>query len=147
MSKSHAAAEFDGLDALLDRFVAVWEDGGYEAGAESPVGRELWKWEYQRHIQEAFLDDHDVSALVATDVEELVEAFDEPVGIDTPIPVYMLGGGANGGIAWRDFKDISLADPAATAETLSFFFDPTEDLEDRIDAFQAHYGAADTGPG
>lgn len=38
MSASLSAIEFDGVDGLLDRFVEVWDDGGYEQGSESPVG-------------------------------------------------------------------------------------------------------------
>jgi MoxR-like ATPase/predicted RNA-binding protein with PUA-like domain len=77
----------------------------------------------------------------------LIEAIDESTGIGDRVPVYMLGGGANGGIAMRDFKDISLADPESTAQTLSFFFDPDGDLGERLEAFRDYYSSVDTSPG
>ncbi|ELY39876.1 AAA family ATPase [Natronorubrum tibetense] len=139
--------EFGGIDALIDRFVDVWRAGGYEEDAESPVGWETWKWDYQKHLQEEFLSNHEITNLSPDDVEELTEVLDEKVSLNTRVPVYMLGGGANGGIAWRDFKEISREDPGEAAKTLSFFFDTTEDIEERLEAFREFYSEIDTGPG
>ncbi len=139
--------KFEEIEALIDRFVDVWQAGGYEEDTESPVGWETWKWDYQQHLQERFLNDHEITDLSPDDVELLVEVLDEKVSIGNRIPVYMLGGGANGGIAWRDFTEISLEDPEAAAEMLSFFFDATEDVEERLEAFREFYAEIDTAPG
>ena len=147
MSESKPAVEFEDIGDLLDRFVEVWRAGGYEKGADSPVGWETWKWEYREHLEKKFLRDYDISDLDPEDIEPLIEAIDESTGIDDRVPVYMLGGGANGGIAMRDFKEISLADPESTAQTLSFFFDPDGDLGERLETFREYYSSVDTSPG
>lgn len=147
MSKSKPAIEFGEISDLLDRFVEIWRAGGYEKGADSPVGWETWKWEYREHLEKEFLRDYDISNLDPEDIRPLIEAIDESTGIDDRVPVYMLGGGANGGIAMRDFKDISLSDPESTAQTLSFFFDPDSDLGERLETFQEYYSSVDTSPG
>ncbi len=139
--------EFDEVSDPIARFVKMWKDGGYKQDAESPVGWETWKWEYRRHLQDEFLADHRVTELSADEIPTLVGVLDEPVGIETKIPVYMLGGGANGGIAWDDFKKISESDPEATADTLSFFFDSDEDIVERLNTFQEFYTDVDTAPG
>ena len=147
MSGENGAIEFEGIDTVIDRFVDVWNAGGYEKGAESPVGWETWKWDYRQHLQEGFLNDHEITDLSPDEVEILIEVLDEKVSIEYQLPVYMLGGGMTGGVAWRNFKDISLKNPEATAETLSFFFDATEDIEERIEAFREFYAGIDTSPG
>ena len=145
MSESASEIVFDGLDAVVDRFVEVWDAGGYEEGAASPAGWETWKWDYQRHLEAEFLADTEVTELSPSDVPVLLEVLDEQVSIDTKIPAYMLGGGQNGGVAWHEFKEVSEADVAATADTLSFFFDPTEDLVERLDRFREFYADVEAG--
>jgi len=139
MSESSSGIEFDGIDDVINRFIEVWDAGGYEEDAASPVGWETWKWDYQRHLEAEFLADTEVTELSPSDVGRLIEALDEKVSIDTKIPPYMLGGGQNGGVAWHEFKEVSEADIEATADMLSFFFDPTEDLVDRLDRFREFY--------
>jgi len=149
MSDSQVKIEFDGIDDVVERFVEVWDAGGYEEGAASPVGWETWKWDYQQHVETKFLADTTVTALTPSDVPVLIEVFDKPVSIGTKIPSYMLGGGQNGGVAWHQFKEISEADPEATADMLSFFFDPEEDLVERVERFREFYSGveAKTAPG
>ena len=149
MSESASEIVFDGVDNVIDRFVEVWDSDGYEEGAASPVGWETWKWDYQRHLEAEFLADTEVTELSPSDVPVLLEVLDEQVSIDTKIPAYMLGGGQNGGVAWHEFKQVSEADVEATADTLSFFFDTTEDLVERLDRFQEFYAdvEANSAPG
>lgn len=45
MAEPSPEIEFEDIDRVLDRFVEVWENDGYEQGGESPVGYETWKWE------------------------------------------------------------------------------------------------------
>ena len=139
MSKSSSGIEFEGIDKVVNRFVEVWDAGGYEKDATSPVGWETWKWDYQRHLEAEFLADTKVTELSPSDVSILLEVLDEQVSIDTKIPAYMLGGGQNGGVAWHEFKEVSEADLEATADLLSIFFDPTEDLVERLDQFREFY--------
>jgi MoxR-like ATPase len=147
MSGTDDVIVFKKVNELLTRFEDVWNEGGYEQEADTSVGWETWKWDYREHIQAEFLDEHEITELTSEDIEPLLVVLNEPVSIDSQIPVYMLGGGTNGGIAWRDFKEISRENPTATAETLSFFFDPSEDIEERLEAFHEYYDAIETGPG
>ncbi|WP_256299289.1 AAA family ATPase [Haloarchaeobius salinus] len=149
MSDTGAEIAFGNVDGLLDRFVEVWDAGGYEEEADSSVGWETWKWTYQQHLHDEFVTDHDVTALSAGDIPVLIEVLDESVAIDAKIPVYMLGGGQNGGVAWQEFKDISADDPEATAELLSFFLNPDEDIVERLDQFREYYAEVEdeTAPG
>ncbi|MCU4751948.1 AAA family ATPase [Halobacteria archaeon AArc-curdl1] len=145
MSASSPKIELDGIDDVVDRFVEVWDAGGYEEDAASPVGWETWKWDYQRHLEEEFLADTKVTELSPSDVPVLLEVLGDQVSIGTKIPAYMLGGGQNGGVAWHEFKEVSEANVEATAETLSFFFDPTEDLVERLDQFREFYADVEAG--
>ncbi|WP_201289242.1 hypothetical protein [Halovenus carboxidivorans] len=145
MSRSVSEIEFDGIEDVVNRFVEVWDAGGYEEDATSPVGWETWKWDYQRHLEAEFLANTEVTKLSPSDVPVLLEVLDEQVSIGTTIPAYMLGGGQNGGVAWHEFKEISEADVEATADTLSFFFDPTEDLVERLDRFREFYADVEAG--
>lgn len=147
MSETGDGIDFKGVDKLLTQFEDVWNEEGYKQEADTSVGWETWKWDYREHIQTEFLDEHEITELTPEDIEPLLVVLDEPVSIDSQIPVYMLGGGVNGGIAWQDFKEISRENPAATAETLSFFFDPSEDIVERLETFQEYYDAIETGPG
>lgn len=149
MSDSGLTIALENIDGLVDRFVEVWNAGGYERDAESSVGWETWKWSYRTHLQEAFLRDHDITALSADDIPSLIETLDSAVDIDAKVPVYMLGGGQNGGVAWQVFKDVSMADQESTAECLSFFFDPEAGIVDRVDRFGAFYAEIEdeTAPG
>lgn len=147
MSGSDDVIEFKRIDELLAQFEKVWNQGGYKPEANKSVGWETWKWDYREHLQTAFLDEHEITELNSEDIEQLLVVLDEPVSIDSRIPVYMLGGGANGGIAWRDFKEISRENPTATAETLSFFFDSSKDLKERLEVFHEYYNAIETSPG
>ena len=139
MSESSSGIEFEGIDDVVNRFIEVWDAGGYEKDAASPVGWETWKWDYQRHLEAEFLADTKVTELSSSDVSVLLEVLDEQVSIDTKIPAYMLGGGQNGGVAWHEFKEVSEANLEATADLLSSFFDTTEDLVERIDQFREYY--------
>ena len=147
MSDPDDRISFHGIDELLTRFADAWNDGAYEQESDESLGWETWKWTYREHLCKAFLDDHNITELDSEAVEQLLVALDERVSIDSQVPVYMLGGGANGGIAWRDFKEISRDAPAETAKVLSFFFDPSEDIEDRLESFHDYYDGIDTSPG
>ncbi|UTF55590.1 AAA family ATPase [Natronosalvus rutilus] len=147
MSGSDDVIGFKKIDKLLTRFEDVWNEGGYKQEADTSVGWETWKWDYHEYIQTEFLDEFEITELDSEDIEQLLAVLNEPVSIDSRIPVYMLGGGANGGIAWRDFKEISRDNPTVTAEILSFFFDPSEDIVERLETFHEHYDAIETAPG
>ncbi|ELZ88495.1 hypothetical protein C453_01485 [Haloferax elongans ATCC BAA-1513] len=147
MSESAVGIEFEGLDKLLDRFVDVWNAGGFEKETDASVGWETWKWDYQERIQSEFLDDHDITQLQPDEVPVLVDCLDEQVSIGNHIPVYMLGGGQNGGVAWSEFRKISVENPKETANTLSFFFNPDEALEARLETFQSYYEEITSSPG
>ncbi|NUE03623.1 AAA family ATPase [Halorubraceae archaeon YAN] len=147
MSGSDDSIVFNGVGEILIKFEEIWNKGGYEREANTSVGWETWKWQYHDHLQTTFLEEYTITELNSEHIEKLLVALDKPVGIDSRIPVYMLGGGANGGIAWRDFKEISQDNPTETAEMLSFFFDPNADIEERLEAFHKYYDDIETGPG
>lgn len=60
--------------------------------------------DYCEHLCEVFIHKYDITDLDSDSVERLLVSFDERVSVDSQVPVYMLGGRANDGIAWRDFK-------------------------------------------
>jgi len=150
MSDEIITIEFADLDPVLDKFVEIWNLGWYESNEhydDHRVGYETWKWEYRAHLEAEFLDSLDVTNLSEVDIEPFIEALDQSHGIGTKIPVHMLGAGANGGIAWSNFIEISRSNPSETAEVLSFLFDPTGDLVARLERFKSYYEGIDTSGG
>ena len=105
-----------------------------------------WKWAYQEHIAHAVKSQFDLANLTASDIEPLMHALDERVDLSSHVPTYMLGG-RSGGIAWGDFKSISVEQPEEAAEVLSLVFDKSEYIGDRLRRFREFYSDIDTSGG
>ncbi|WP_331232211.1 hypothetical protein [Natronorarus salvus] len=100
---------------------------------------ENWKDAYATYIDESIRSEFTLEDLKPEDVEPLFDELtrSDAAPISKPVATYLMGS-QWGTYVWNDVVDRFVENPEESSALLSFFFDDSEDVMERLAAFKAH---------